>query len=131
MKRKILDVSFLSVLIIFLLICIISVFSKSSNSLQVGVGCAFIIIILGVSIGTYFLGNKVNMLSVAGITFILLSVIFITILIYNNQENKETVIESYSTIPTGYKNENGQFVPTYRSCMSNLTGNEEEKFNIK
>lgn len=126
MKRKILDVSFLSVLIIFLLICIISVFSKSSNSLQVGVGCAFIIIILGVSIGTYFLGNKVNMLSVAGITFILLSVIFITILIYNNQENKETVIESYSTIPTGYKNENGQFVPTYRSCMSNLTGNEEE-----
>jgi len=126
MKTKILDFSFLSVLIIFLLICIIAVFSKSSNSLQVGVGSIFVIIILGVSIGTYFLGNKINMLSVAGITFILLSVIFITILIYNNQVNNETVIESYSTIPTGYQNENGQFVPTYRSCISNLAGNEEE-----
>jgi len=113
MNNKILDYSFLGVLSLFLFIGSIMVISKSSDSLQVGVGVLFILVVLGVGIGTFFLGNKVNMMSIAGVTVILFLIIFIYSILKGN-------VEGFITTPVGYKKIQGKFIPTYSSNMDNL-----------
>ena len=119
MNNKILDYSFLGVLSLFLFIASIMVISKSSDSLQVGVGVLFILVVLGVGIGTFFLGNKVNMMSIAGVTVILFLIIFIYSILKGN-------VEGFTTTPIGYKNIQGTFIPTYSSNMDNLNSDGTE-----
>jgi len=89
MINKISEIAFLGVLIILILVCLIMLFLKTQNILQIGINILIIIIILGTGIGTYFLGNKINMISL--ISIVLLSLIFLSIymLLSNNIENYE------------------------------------------
>ena len=126
MNNRLLDYSFLGVLSIFLFICFVVVISKSSNSLQIGVGVLFALIVLGIGIGTFFMGNKVNMMSMAGLTVVLFFILFISTILMNNSKDTSGNVEGFSTTPIGYENQQGKFIPTYRSNMDNLEDSSDE-----
>lgn len=89
MINKITEIVFLGVLIILILVCLIMIFLKTQNILQIGINILIIIIILGTGIGTYFLGNKINMISLISIVLLSLTFLSIYMLLSNNIENYE------------------------------------------
>ena len=129
---KVGDYFFMGILIVFILICLIMVYSKTTGSLEIGITVFLSIIILAVGIGTYFLGSKVNMLSLSGLVFLALCILLVGYIVYTNEwvsiptETIQT-IESFSTLPVGYQNQDGKFVPSYNSCLSSLLDNEDEE----
>ena len=120
------DYVFMGILILIVLISLIIVYSKTSGSLEIGITVLISVIVLAVGIGTFFLGNYVNMLSMSGIIFITLCILVGGIILFSN----ELTIESFSTMPIGYKNQDGSFIPTFQSCIGNLTNSENNQNEI-
>ena len=89
------DYVFMGILILFVLTSLIILYSKTSGSLEIGITVLISIVVLAVGIGTFFLGNYVNMLSMSGIIFVILCILIGGIIIFSN----ELTIESFSTLP--------------------------------
>lgn len=127
---KVGDYFFMGILIVFILICLVMVYSKTTGSLEIGISVLLSIIVLAVGIGTYFLGSKVNMLSLSGLVFLALCILLIGYIVYTNEwlsiptETIQT-IESFSTLPVGYQNQDGAFIPSYNSCLGSLSDNSD------
>ena len=117
------DYLFMGMLILFVLISLIILYSKTSGSLEIGITVLISIVVLTVGIGTFFLGNYINMLSMSGIIFIVLCILVGGIIVFSN----ELTIESFSTMPIGYQNQDGSFIPTFQSCIGNLTNTENNQ----
>jgi len=124
------DYTFLTILIVILLVCVISIYAKSKTKIQIGISAIITIVVLGVGIGTYFLGSKVNMLSMTAVLFIMVYTIMI-MLIVNNSKKNDDVNESFTTLPTGYKEQDGQFTPSFVSCVKNAGVDSEKERSLE